>query len=278
MLLAGGVGSDGKELVETVEVFQANQGLFFTGASLRTPRVWHQAALSNNGVVIVGGQNKSQRVLLSSEAYLDGELQDMFSLRVKARRAFTLTRLPDGTLLASGGIDDQGQVLASTELLIPQGGPSWSIGPDMRVARAYHTATLLEDGTVLFIGGISSTGQATDLIERFDPAKERAEERIVPLKGALLLPRWAHTATQLADKRVLVVGGFGADKHGAAVAVVEAIQFVEGDAVNINVRQLGNMREARSGHSATRLKSNLLLIAGGFSGNSTLDTAEVFVY
>jgi hypothetical protein len=273
VLVAGGTGETSTPVAE-VEIYDAVEHAFVRGLALGTPRVWHAAALGPRGAVVAGGLDSAARVLDTSEAYDKGTLEAMPSLK-QSRRAFALTALPDGSLLASGGYDQQEQPLASTELLGP-GSPSWSVGPSLRTARAWHTATLLEDGSVLLIGGLSVGGSATGSIERFDPRGNT----IVTLDDSLRVARWAHTATGISDGRVIVVGGFGASKNGAAMASVEAIQLFDTGGVgsSASVRQLANLREARAGHSATRLTSDFVVVAGGTNASVALDTVEVFVY
>ncbi len=77
------------------------------------------------------------------------------------RTGHTLTLLPDGRVLAAGGIDPgdpseysaEQNLIATTEIYDPAT-DSWTLGPDLSEPRFEHTATLLPDGRVLLIGGI----------------------------------------------------------------------------------------------------------------------------
>ena len=73
----------------------------------------------------------------------------------------------------------------------------------------FHTATLLNDGRVLVVGGLTTAlfgGLATDTnagAETYDPTTGA----FTPA-GAMMSNRNLHTATLLADGRVLIAGGY----------------------------------------------------------------------
>jgi hypothetical protein len=68
------------------------------------------------------------------------------------REQFTLTLLPNGQVLATGGYTTDGNILASAELYDPATGTFTRTG-DMNDSRVGHTATLLPTGKVLAAGG-----------------------------------------------------------------------------------------------------------------------------
>lgn len=86
------------------------------------------------------------------------------------------------------------------------------------------------------------------------------------------VPRFFHTATALADGRVLVTGGAD-DADGPALRSAEVF-----DAVTSRWTVTGAMSVPRIGHSATRLHDGRVLIAGGsaaMTGNPTA-AADIF--
>jgi len=80
--------------------------------------------------------------------------------------------------------------------------------------------------------------------------------------------RAAHTATLLANGKVLVAGGFAGDKNSLASAEIF-------DPKTSAFSSAGNMSFTRAGHSATVLPDGKVLIAGGYNGNY-LDSAEIY--
>jgi hypothetical protein len=75
---------------------------------------------------------------------------------------------------------------------------------DMNEARGDHTATLLYNGKVLLAGGLSSASRASTPsgAELYD-----LSTGIFTTTGSMITPRTGHTATLLADGRVLIAGG-----------------------------------------------------------------------
>jgi hypothetical protein len=131
----------------------------------------------------------------------------------------TSTVLPDGRVLAAGG---EAAVYHSDEKFWTWDGVSraelfdpiydaWTPAPDMLEARDYHTATALTDGRVLVVGGVSGPCCAAPLAsaEIYDPSANTWSAVAAPLAEHM-----GHTASLLADGRVLVVGGYGRTRFG----------------------------------------------------------------
>jgi hypothetical protein len=150
--------------------------------------------------------------------------------------------------------------------------------PAMRAPRAAHTATPLPDGSVLVVGGMAEgAGEeaARADAERFVPAAAVAPAgaggvgRFVPA-GRMRAGRQSHTATALADGRVLVAGGYGAG--GAVLATAELYDPRTGA-----FTPTGPMLAARAGHEAVRLADGRVLVVGGLGpGWAALASAELY--
>jgi hypothetical protein len=145
-----------------------------------------------------------------------------------------------------------------------------------RAQRAGHAAVaLLPSGAatskVLVTGGalgptaVQTTPVAiTNSVEIYDPATQ-----LWTPAAPMATARAYHTATALADGRVLVVGGVGAD--GAAVATTELYTpgtdtWAAGPAYQV----------ATAYHRATRLQDNTVLVTGGRSGTTYRTNAAIF--
>ncbi len=83
---------------------------------------------------------------------LDTQIAVQTGKLATARACHTTTLLVSGKVLVTGGFDQTGAALASTEIYDPSTG-LWTAGPTMAEARGDHQATMLASGRVLITGG-----------------------------------------------------------------------------------------------------------------------------
>jgi hypothetical protein len=186
----------------------------------------------------------------------------------------------------------------------------------MSIARDFHTATLLPDGRVLVAGGAiwahdPDCETALKSTEVFDP-------QTLSFTGTADLgrARYGHTATLLANEKILIAGG-GADctpgttsvevfdpssgKFSTGVAMHyrrtfhTATQLQDGrvlvaggwpsdggptaelyDPASGQFNAPLDMTMSRAEHTATLLANGQVLIAGGYNSDSTLASAEIY--
>lgn len=184
------------------------------------------------------------------------------------RANHTSTLLLSGKVLVAGGRDFSGE-LQSCEIYDPATG-SWTVAASMGERRREHTATLLLNGEVLVTGGYDrdTAGPSEYLAtsEIYNP--ETNEWR--PTVGTLTQGRREHTATLLADGRVLVVGG----KSLTSSYTTSAEIFNPATGFWTTVEPMGL---ARADHTATLMDSGEVLVAGGSNfTNQALAEAEVY--
>jgi hypothetical protein len=273
VLAAGGFGNGG--FLSSAELFDPSTGAWnFTG-SMRDLR-WEAAAvqLPNGNVLVAGGAADISNLAPGRTAELYDPAAGTWTptgSMSHERRAFTLTLLPSGKVMAAGGSDTNGP-LASVELYDPTTGV-WTPTGSLQTPRGSHTATLLPNGTVLVAGGVGVTpAQTTPPVdpvlasaEIYDPATGQWTPT-----GSMGQPRQVHTATLLANGKVLVAGGvsfFG----GLFPTSAELYDPSTGKWLPTQPLASG-----RTEHIATLLPNGKVLIAGGFNTSDTGPSTELF--
>ncbi|WP_437571500.1 Kelch repeat-containing protein [Sorangium sp. So ce542] len=208
-----------------------------------------------------------QQVVLLTGGYTelgissDAHLIDPATLTVSStvammgpRAAHTTTVLPDGRVLAAGGVrhGESSEIVvrvADAEIFDPTTG-SWAWASSMHSARDGHRATLLLDGRVLVTGG----GMAS--AEIYDPQTDAWT-----LVASMSVERLLHTMTTLPSGRVLVTGG----RQNASAEIY--------DPHTDTWTPFPPMSSARSDHTATYIPGKGLLVAGGSPHGIYLDSA-----
>lgn len=199
------------------------------------------------------------------------------------RVVHTATLLPNGKVLVAGGYVYRAYCLAgidSAELYDPGSGSFASTGA-MTAGRYAQTSTPLLNGDVLITGGFTYDAAACGDLDP-SPAVTSAEVYDHTLgsfqpTGSMAEERGGHTATRLADGRVLITGGGKTDADwfpqptGQASATAEIYDPATGI-----FNATGNMLAGRIGHTATLLTDGKVLISGGWTLSNATATAELY--
>jgi hypothetical protein len=144
--------------------------------------------------------------------------------------------------------------------------------------RTGATATLLRNGKVLVVGGLAVDGSrlATTLI--FHPKGDSGTYPGYWTAGpTMTAARHRHTATLLADGRVLVAGGqgctAGAPCDSSHTAGIDGSELYTWNTAGGSFAAPVALGGARFGHSATRLPSGSVVLLGGFQSDPAGQTA-----
>jgi N-acetylneuraminic acid mutarotase len=172
-----------------------------------------------------------------------------------ARELNAQVLLSNGKVLSIGGVDNNGNLLASSELYIPSSG-KWALTGTMSSAREGFPAVVLSNKKVLVSGGLGPSAAVLAAAELYDPTTGAWSSA-----GSLSVARFAHTATLLQNGKVLVTGGCTASDCSTDTAVSELY-----DPTSNSWSTTGNLNTARSYQSAVRLKTGKVLAIGGSTG------------
>lgn len=164
--------------------------------------------LAGGEVLVFGGSDPDTRAPLTSvERYIPAEHRWKAAADMHQQHACPAAALlRDGRVLVAGGCDvGSGTVSASvTAELYDPAADRWApVGP-LGEGRSDATATIMTDGRVLVVGGAVGAGlgmKPTSSTELYDPRTGRWISAPTPSRACL-----AHTATELADGRVLLLG------------------------------------------------------------------------
>ena len=279
VLVVGGEAAAGA--VASAELYDPAAGTFaLTGGSLVTARYGHTATRLLSGKVLIAGGNTTTGTVdtgsVASAELFDpatGTFSATATPMASARFFHTATLLSDGRVLITGGVVAGGAHLDSAELFDPATGTFSTIPSPMTVAREGHTATLLPGGKVLIAGGLDASGAGAVAAELYDPAAA-APAASFTTTGALVTPRWLHTAVLLPSGQVLIVGGSFLEQ-GPDLKHAELY-----DPASELFASTGGMQVPRTGHTLISLgSSGKVLVVGGTSSanfDGAVNTAEVY--
>ncbi len=273
VLLAGGGTSPGSGASNRGQIYDPTTGAFSLISQEMIDLRRHPAAtLLPNGKVLIAGGAKSlggsdtTSLFDPASGFSDGPVMAV------ARLAPTTTLLADGHVLVAGGLDND--AVAQTNAQIYDPGTNAFVGPaTMNVGRSYHTATLLNNGLVLIAGGFSSAPSQVPIgsAELYDPV----HNTFTLIPGGMNAARGDHTATLLADGKVLLAGG---RRLSSDISLNSAEVY---DPVANSFTPTGSMLHNRGVHAAALLPNGKVLVSGGFccgdaTGQSPLASSEVF--
>jgi hypothetical protein len=259
VLVVGGEGRSGdigvSEAVDartSAQVFDPGSGTWGAVVNMSQARSKHTATLLPSGqVLIVGGIDPRivdglrgiwdpGKPLSSAEIYDDGTLGSWTTQAYGSDSPSftTATTLPDGRVLLAD----------ATQIVVYD--PSSGAKTTTALPGLGNSSTLLPSGKVLLVGTAARI---------FDPALGTSTALPAPPTAS------AGRAALLADGRVLVVGGTGADLFDPAA-----------NAGAGGWTPTSPMSTPRTGHTMTTLADGTVLVAGGQNGGVPLLSAEVF--
>lgn len=283
-------GTDGKGgAIGIAEIYDPATRAWSTVSANLTPRVGHAAVLLRDGrVLLVGGSTSvsSCEPLRSAELY--NVSADRWSpaptVPAPVGRGTAGVSLKDGRVLIAGGGTGCGDAYDSAAVFDPST-HAWSKTASMDVPAQFHIAARLHDGRVLVSGAATSLydpataawtplGDPRPLIEA--PCEGDLPRYAPALQSDSLIQQATHddcsSVTVLPSGMTLVAGGLS-NATNEERGWVRVTDLRTGDDA-----PSWPLRVARAGHTATRLKNGVVLIAGGRDGTGLrLSSSELYI-
>ncbi len=282
VLMVGGLADrQSNNRLLTTDVFNPATGNFSAGPSLGLTRPYPEAiAIDANRVLVTGGELDYQTARNTAEVVsLSRQVSDptpnaMSAPRIHHRMVLLNRGANSGKVLVMGGFNGPvpygvptWQATASVDVFDPATDTFTPSHASLRTARGMFTATMLADGRVLIVGGFQPEPGPLGLAsaEIYDPVTGT-----FAFTGSLAIARYGHTATRLADGRVLVVGGIN---NGNTQSTAEIYDPATGNFSPVS----SNLAVTRGYHAASSLADGRVVIFGGESGDFVVrGTVEVF--
>ncbi|MBU0676725.1 MAG: proprotein convertase P-domain-containing protein [Verrucomicrobia bacterium] len=241
-------------------------------ANMTTGRTSHTSTLLPDGKVLVAGGANGATSLASAESYdpLTAVWTPTGPLAT-GRSLHTATMLPNGKVLVAGGTPNGSTSLSSAELYDPATG-TWSNTASMGTARINYSATLLPNGKVLVAGGrngpAGNSGSYLSSAEIYDPATGTWSGT-----ASMGTARDTHSATRLANGKVLVAGGFNLAPNELTSTELFDPAGNAGAGIWTSAAPLAT---ASHDHTATMLPDGRVLVAGGSNSGGALTNAVLY--
>jgi len=195
--------------LSSAEIFNPASGSFSPVSAMSIPRIWFSSTKLQDGTVLIaGGSDGYDRWTGAAEIYNPHSQTFTAVGSMSVPRWITQSALMDnGHVLFPGGNIRSDVSTTSSEVysLLTQ---SFAITSAMNTARQGATVTALRSGNVLVAGGVAG-GVNNAIFLNTAELYASSTGQFSPVVGRMTSPRYNHTATLLADGRVLLVGGSG---------------------------------------------------------------------
>ncbi len=139
----------------------------------------------------------------------------------------------------------------------------------MESTRVGHTATSLQNNRVLIAGGKAGAGKTAGEIQRTSVLYDPTTNRFFWTNGAMKAERYRHTATLMANGKVLIAGG---QNNESVNATAELYDPVDDEFVKVAAPMIA----PRDAHTATLLADGRVLLAGGIDAWGVTASAEIY--
>jgi hypothetical protein len=244
-------------------------------------RLTSNSQLNNNVMLVTGGALSDFTITSNVYKYdTDGNngngaiTTGPNMINPRYRHASSL--LLDGRVFVTGGINNSGNNLSSTEFFTNEygGNPDeWTSGTTMAKPRHGHCQVTLSDGSVLITGGVTDTTTASDEVILFIPTPGSTTGTWLSLPS-MSQGRRNHGMSVLGNGTVLVTGGVSANN-----IVLSSCEIFDPSANNGSGewKTIDPLASGRESHGQSQLTDGSALLTGGV-GNGGLYQTNSLIY
>ncbi|PIU19411.1 MAG: hypothetical protein COT18_07660, partial [Elusimicrobia bacterium CG08_land_8_20_14_0_20_59_10] len=152
-------------------------------------------------------------------------------------------------------------------VVIMQNWTAWPRESILKTKRAFHTSTLLPDGNILNCGGTDGLRTLSSCELYFKGTDTSV------FVSSMTSPRAFHTATLLSNGNVLIAGGTDGSSENSPALKSAEIYYPD----TYRFVKTSSMTVERMMHTATMLADGNIVVIGGSSNGSYLNSAEVYI-
>ncbi|HEY3874935.1 MAG TPA: kelch repeat-containing protein [Candidatus Kapabacteria bacterium] len=144
----------------------------------------------------------------------------------------------------------------------------WQFTGSLSEPKRTGVLVTLPNQTAIYVGGADASGFPLAACELYDPATA-----VWTLAAPMQVGRERHTVTQLADGRLVSIGGNTSMDYDMSqpTGSIEIYDFASNTWLNG-----GSLALARQNHTATLLNDGTILITGGYDGSNVLTSCEIY--
>lgn len=259
MLITGGSGTTGYN--NTAEIFNpTTKSWSFTATPMSSGKHLHSATLLRDGRVITVGGYLNGNTITTVEAYnATSNTWNVLTPLPVAKRGHTATLLSDGRLLIAGGAGPN-----KDAFIYDPDDNTWINAGQLSIIRNNSKSFLLNDGRVILIGG--------DTIARCTAEIWSPSTNSWLIKQPIYC-REAHSAVQLVDGRLFIIGGFG-NIQGGSATYLNSTEFYDPVADTWTIGP--SMITPRASFAAASLNDGRVLVVAGSNLTGNLASSEIY--
>ena len=218
---------------------------------INTPHCAFAITKLNNKLLIAGGEDKSDKVTNKILTMDDGQLKNYTKMSIA--RSDSTAAGHQGMLIITGGVDDRGEALSSTELFHSTNG-QWYNCSDLPQPR-YGLQSVIVDNILYLLGGVNNAYKSSTAV--FTAPLDDLSRHQLKWNTHQGTP-WCQSApVSVNGTQLLIVGG-----RKGSTCTADVHKF---NKANNNWEAIGHIPSARSSSAAVSTADNRVIVIGGYN-------------